>query len=139
MLGDDLKQFNIDSTTGLISIIRKLDREELTRYQLVIKAEDSGRLSSSATVNIIVTDINDKNPEFENWPYRFEVEEGRANQTVGVIHATDLDEGVNAQISYFLPKDVPFKVDRENGRISTKEALDYEKDNVSFFGVLLNF
>lgn len=33
--GNDLRQFAIGSKTGVITVIRKLDREDLTRYQLV--------------------------------------------------------------------------------------------------------
>lgn len=33
--GNDLRQFTIGSKSGVISVIRKLDREDLTRYQLV--------------------------------------------------------------------------------------------------------
>jgi protocadherin-15 len=35
MSGNDLRQFAIGDKTGVISVIRKLDREDLTRYQLV--------------------------------------------------------------------------------------------------------
>lgn len=35
--GNDLRQFAIDDKTGVITVIRKLDREDLTRYQLVNK------------------------------------------------------------------------------------------------------
>lgn len=124
--GNDFRQFAIGAKTGVISVIRKLDREELTRYQLVIKAKDPGRLSSTSTVNIKITDINDKNPEFENAPYEFEVKEGRKNETVGSVHATDADEGINALISYSIPHDVPFKINMQTGEIVTKMSLDYE-------------
>lgn len=33
--GNDLRQFSIGERSGIVSVIRKLDREELTRYQLV--------------------------------------------------------------------------------------------------------
>jgi hypothetical protein len=33
--GNDLRQFAIGDKTGIITVIRKLDREDLTRYQLV--------------------------------------------------------------------------------------------------------
>lgn len=44
----------------------------------MVKAEDTGKLSTTATVNIKVTDINDKNPEFveSEMPYVFKVKEG---------------------------------------------------------------
>lgn len=45
-----------------------------------MKAEDTGKLSTTATVNIKVTDINDKNPEFleSEQPYIFKVKEGNS-------------------------------------------------------------
>ncbi|XP_039297705.1 cadherin-99C isoform X1 [Nilaparvata lugens] len=124
--GNDLRQFSIDDKTGVISVIRKLDREDLTRYQLLIKAEDEGGLSSTATVNIRVSDINDKNPEFVNTPYEFVVREGAANIPVGRVKAIDADEGINAEVSYSLPTDMPFNIDPHSGEINTKVALDYE-------------
>ncbi|XP_075213856.1 cadherin 99C [Lycorma delicatula] len=124
--GNDLRQFAIDDKTGVISVIRKLDREDLTRYQLIIKAEDEGGLSSTATVNIRVSDINDKNPEFTDLPYEFVVKEGAANIKVGQVKAVDADEGINAEVSYSLPSDVPFTIDTHSGEITTKVALDYE-------------
>lgn len=33
--GNDLRQFSIGANTGIITVIRRLDREVLTRYQLV--------------------------------------------------------------------------------------------------------
>lgn len=132
--GDDLRQFSIHDN-GVVTISRKLDREDLTRYQLIIRAEDSGGLSSSTTVNIKVTDINDKNPEFDDqmMPYVFNVDEGMADAYVGLVHAHDADEGINAKVSYFLAEDVPFRVNISTGEIRTKTKLDYEtKSNYKF-------
>lgn len=88
-------------------------------------------MSSTATVNIRVTDINDKNPEFVGLPYEFEVKEGEARKLIGHVHAEDADEGINAEVTYFAPDDVPFTVDPENGDVLTKIALDYEQNHVS--------
>lgn len=125
--GNDLRQFAIGATSGVLTVIRKLDREDLTRYQLVIKAEDNGKLSSTVIVNIKITDVNDKNPEFIGDPYTFSVKEGISKTTVGFVHATDADEGVNAVISYSIPSGLPFNVDRETGEITTTQFLDYEE------------
>lgn len=126
--GNDLKQFSIGPDTGVINVIRKLDREELTRYQLIIRAEDNGGLAGSATVNIKVSDINDNNPIFDSvQPYVFEVEEGKTNVFVGRVHATDADDGNNADIVYSIPNDIPFEIDQTSGEIMTTIALDYEK------------
>lgn len=98
-------------------------------FQL-IKAEDEGGLSSTATVNIVVSDINDKNPEFVDEPYEFSVQEGLAGALVGRVKATDSDEGSNAMVTYSLPHDVPFMVDESTGEIKTRAALDFETTRV---------
>ncbi|KAF6213242.1 hypothetical protein GE061_010959 [Apolygus lucorum] len=124
--GNDLRQFGINDKTGVISVIRKLDREDLTRYQLLIKAEDEGGLSSTATVNIRVSDINDKNPEFVDLPYEFSVKEGLIGVHVGKVHAIDADEGINANVSYSVPGEVPFTINPQTGVVMTSTSLDYE-------------
>lgn len=128
MSGNDLRQFSVGPDSGIVSVIRKLDREDLTQYQLIVKAEDLGGLFGSATVNIKISDINDNNPEFDEntLPYTFSVEEGKANATVGTVHASDSDEGVNAAVTYTLPEDVPFRINSKSGEIRTKIKLDYE-------------
>ncbi|XP_017860568.1 PREDICTED: protocadherin-15 [Drosophila arizonae] len=129
MSGNDLRQFSVGQQSGIIMVIRKLDRESLTRYQLIVKAEDNGGLSSSATVNIKVTDINDKNPEFDELtqPYVFHVDEGLDDAFVGIVHATDADEGINAEITYSIPTDIPFSINNKSGEIRTSDKLDYER------------
>ncbi|KAI4458345.1 fat atypical cadherin-related [Holotrichia oblita] len=133
--GNDLRQFAIGSRSGIITVIRKLDREDLTKYRLIIKAEDTGKLASTATVNIKVTDINDKNPEFVGDPYNFTVREGLNKTYVGKVHATDADEGVNALVTYMIPTDLPFNIDNETGDVTTKKALDYETQKMYQFVV----
>ncbi|XP_028178475.1 cadherin-99C, partial [Ostrinia furnacalis] len=125
--GNDLRQFAIGATTGIIMVIRSLDREVLTRYQLMVKAEDPGKLASTATVNIKVTDINDNNPKFDEDSYLFHVKEGVSGEFVGYVHATDIDEGVNALVSYSIPPHLPFSIDNATGLISTNTKLDYEQ------------
>lgn len=128
--GNDLRQFMIGAKTGVISVIRKLDREQITRYQLIIRADDNGGLSSTATVNIKVDDINDNSPKFDEtmMPFIFSVDEGHKNRIVGIVNAYDNDEGINAKISYSISEDVPFVIEMETGEIRTKEELDYEKE-----------
>lgn len=124
--GNDFRQFAIGANTGIITVIRRLDREVLTRYQLMVKAEDPGKFSTTATVNIKVTDINDNNPKFDEDSYLFHVKEGLSKELVGYVHATDLDEGVNAMISYSIPSHLPFSIDNNTGMLTTNTELDYE-------------
>lgn len=97
----------------------------------MIKAQDEGGLSSTTTLNIKISDINDKNPEFIGAPYEFSVNEGLDGAPVGQVEAVDGDEGVNSLVRYSLPDDLPFLIDANTGHIRTAMALDYEKNNVS--------
>lgn len=100
-------------------------------FAQIVKAEDEDGLSSTTIVNIKVSDINDKNPEFQGLPYEFVVQEGKNNAPVGRVHAIDADDGANGAVYYSLTEDVPFIVDANSGDIRTSQALDYEKESVS--------
>ena len=90
-------------------------------------------------MKIKVTDINDKNPEFIGDPYKFEVQEGLVNKSVGFVKATDADEGINAVVTYMIPADLPFDVDNQTGEITTKRALDYETQKVKILPINAKF
>ncbi|XP_035408751.1 protocadherin Fat 4-like [Cygnus atratus] len=89
-------------------------------------------LSSSALFHITVLDVNDNNPEFQRQPYRFAVLEGdhrlTAPAVVGHVTATDLDEGENARITYYLSAedgDNPYSI-QQNGTILASGYVDRE-------------
>jgi len=130
--GNNLEHFSIGESTGVIRVMQPLDREELRRYSLMVQAEDEGKKASTATINIIVTDVNDQNPEFQNLPYSFRVNEGELDAFVGSVFAEDKDIANNANISYSVPNESPFVIDNISGKISTKLALDFETNNVHY-------
>ncbi|CAG0884506.1 unnamed protein product [Darwinula stevensoni] len=128
--GNERGDFRLDPRSGSITVARDLDRESLSRYSLVVRAEDPSGLSSTATVNILVLDINDKNPEFQNLPFQFQVVEGKADAFVGTVRARDEDAGENGAVFYSVPRESGFKIDRETGDLYTNRALDYETDRL---------
>ncbi|XP_076002461.1 protocadherin Fat 3-like isoform X2 [Genypterus blacodes] len=64
--GDRDNQFFIDPLSGVIKVNKRLDRETVPSYSLVIRALDSGipAMSSTVTVNIDICDVNDNPPMF---------------------------------------------------------------------------
>ena len=62
----DEPTFEIDPESGIIRTLVSLDREATPQHVLVITALDSNdhRLSSTATVLVIVDDVNDNPPQF---------------------------------------------------------------------------
>ncbi|KFM69224.1 Fat-like cadherin-related tumor suppressor-like protein, partial [Stegodyphus mimosarum] len=77
--GDDNKHFAIDSSSGYIKVAKTLDREMVPNYVLQVLCSDSGipQLSSTAYVNIDVSDVNDNAPMFSQSNYTAIIQEGR--------------------------------------------------------------
>lgn len=76
-------------------------------YQLTVRATDRGSpktQSCDLALRIQVLDVNDNVPVFGSPSgYRFVIEEEKeAGSVVGVVSATDADEGKNGKISYRL-------------------------------------
>lgn len=128
--GNELRHFDIGETSGTLRLVDQLDRENLDAYTLVLKAEDPEGLYNTATVSITVGDINDKNPEFLGLPYSFRVNEGQEDAVVGTVKAEDNDMGTNGEVFYSVPDNSPFNIGSDTGEIRTKQALDYEKQQV---------
>ncbi|TRY81062.1 hypothetical protein TCAL_04540 [Tigriopus californicus] len=136
--GNDAGHFQIEESTGIIRAMHPLDRETLRRYSLVVRAEDPGGKFGTATVNIVVTDINDQNPFFVDLPYSFRVKEGETGASVGRVRAEDHDIGDNALIYYSVPDDSLFSIDAISGEIRTNADLDFERHSVHYLVVSAN-
>ncbi|NXP73608.1 PCDG7 protein, partial [Ramphastos sulfuratus] len=118
---------------------RQLDREEVSEYNLTVRAADSGSPSlwSSEVLTlrlyINVTDANDNAPVFAQDRYRVSLRENAPPGSMVLnVSATDTDAGTNAHITYGFGK-MPakvlqkFVVDAETGAITLQEALDFEE------------
>lgn len=123
--------FRISPAEGVIFTDAVLDREQQEMYELTVEAADHGnpfQLSATATVRIIVTDINDHDPVFSKAEYRFHIYENlEQNTLVGQVFAQDLDSGDSGQIYYsFCQPQTTFSINQENGEIRTRTSLDRE-------------
>ncbi|XP_055141885.1 protocadherin beta-8 [Symphalangus syndactylus] len=114
---------------------KALDREEEAELRLTLIALDGGSppRSGTAQVYIEVVDVNDNAPEFEQAFYRVQIsEDSPVGFLVVKVSATDVDTGVNGEISYSLFQasdeiSKTFKVDFLTGVIRLKKQLDFEK------------
>ncbi|XP_009578552.1 PREDICTED: protocadherin Fat 3-like [Fulmarus glacialis] len=77
--GDRDNEFSVDPVLGLVKVKKKLDRERISGYSLVIQARDSGipPLSSSVTVNVDISDVNDNSPVFTPANYTAVIQENK--------------------------------------------------------------
>ncbi|KAK7480772.1 hypothetical protein BaRGS_00028033, partial [Batillaria attramentaria] len=85
-----------------------LDRENRSQLQITVGTQElttpeGGDCSTghcNATINVTLTDINDKDPVFPNNSYSLIVIRNVVNTVIGTINATDADEGDNARVTY---------------------------------------
>ncbi|NXF13610.1 PCDGC protein, partial [Smithornis capensis] len=126
---------------------RELDREQVSEYNLTVRAADGGSppLQSSAVlalrIRVNVTDANDNPPMFNKNVYEAQVAENLpAGSLVLRVRATDADAGSNGRVSYSfgnVPDGVRalFSVDSESGEIRTTGPLDFEDTSKFVFAL----
>uniref|UniRef100_UPI00398ED930 protocadherin-16-like n=1 Tax=Pristiophorus japonicus TaxID=55135 RepID=UPI00398ED930 len=117
---------------GALSIVKALDCEEQSWFNLTIEASDHGASRRSATqlLHIRLIDVNDEVPSFDQPVYEARVSENQAPGTVLLkIHATDRDQGSNGVLRYGGVAENGFSIDPVTGVLSTSRALDREQQD----------
>ncbi|XP_050003178.1 protocadherin Fat 1 isoform X3 [Alexandromys fortis] len=104
---DILESFAINMETGWITTLKELDHEERASYQIKVVASDHGekvQLSSTAIVDVTVTDVNDSPPRFTAEIYKGTVsEDDPPGGVIAILSTTDADsEEINRQVTYFI-------------------------------------
>lgn len=133
--GDSYGQFSIENTTGQITTVKSLDRENTTQYTLVVEAKDSIGLAATLNVIINVLDVNDNAPVFKPGGFIVDYREQSPKGTsVMTVSAVDADEGINAQIRFSIVENVTdyIEVDPETGVITQAEK-ELDRELYSFF------
>uniref|UniRef100_A0A8C4HHJ6 Cadherin-12 n=1 Tax=Dicentrarchus labrax TaxID=13489 RepID=A0A8C4HHJ6_DICLA len=132
--------FSVEPKTGIIvTSWPNMDREAREQYLVVVQVKDmlglSGGYSSSTTVTVSLTDVNDNGPTFQHHLYAFAIPENAAvGTTVGRIMAEDGDIGTNARMTYSLEDDLEgsstfiIKTDpvTQEGVVLLAKPLDFE-------------
>lgn len=130
--GNAGQEFQIHPISGAISILRPLDFDTIQEYRLNITAKDLGFKSKEAiaTLTIILTDINDNAPKFNQTKYiAYLPENSPVNSFIYKVTAVDIDSPKNAIIKYFINNDMAslFHIDVNTGEIFSKDVFDYEE------------
>ncbi|KAM8938795.1 protocadherin Fat 1 isoform 2-T2 [Pelodytes ibericus] len=131
--GDPFSQFNINYNTGVIYVFAPLDFESHPAYKLRVRATDSlTGAHAEVFVDIILEDINDNPPVFQDKTYAATLSEASIIGTSVVrVSAVDADSEQNNMISFHLIGNGNisqyFQIDTSSGLIVTAKALDYEQ------------
>ncbi len=123
------------SVTVELVIIKALDREKQPVIHLTLTAVDGGKPALSGTLEITVNvlDFNDNSPVFSKSLYKVKVNENIAlGSQIISLSASDLDEGINSNITFSIVKQGNskasdlFSVNHDSGLITVKGNIDYE-------------
>uniref|UniRef100_A0A7N8Y4Z0 Protocadherin-15 n=1 Tax=Mastacembelus armatus TaxID=205130 RepID=A0A7N8Y4Z0_9TELE len=126
--GDPLDHFALQQTSGYLVLDKPLDRESVDYYTLVVTASDGHPDgTSTAMVNVVVTDVNDNDPLFDSsLPVNLTVTEEQDHAYVGQVKATDPDLGSSGEVHYRLINYQKLFSINATGVITTAEPLDRE-------------
>ncbi|KAL2094515.1 hypothetical protein ACEWY4_009234 [Coilia grayii] len=116
----------------------ELDREKIADYNITLTATDEGNppLSSSKTIHLSVSDVNDNPPVFEEQSYSAYVSENnKPGSSVCSVTARDPDWRQNGTVFYsLLPSEVNgvplssyLSINGDTGVIHAVRAFDYEQ------------
>lgn len=128
----DSEQFHLDDQTGLLTVHGPLDREHHDKHLLIVTVADKAPqdpLSSTATVSIVLRDVNDNAPRFVLAPYVVRIREDLPVGTlVTSVHAEDADFGENGRVQYSLDGQHAgvFDIDPDTGLVRLAALLDFE-------------
>ncbi|XP_042793470.1 protocadherin gamma-B7 isoform X19 [Panthera leo] len=115
-----------------------LDREQTPEYNVTITATDRGipPLSSSTTITLHITDVNDNTPIFHQASYVVHVAENNPpGASIAQVSASDPDLGPNGRVSYSIvasdlePRALAsyVSVSAQSGVVFAQRALDHEQ------------
>lgn len=133
--GEDAASFQIDGNTGALTFVTAPDYEQPTdgpeagsnTYVVVVASEDADGLSSSQTLTVTVTDVNEDAP----------VIEGPGDQPIGDRYESEVPEGSLHAADFGSNEDVVweisggedaalFEIDEHTGVLSFVNAPDFE-------------
>uniref|UniRef100_G3Q1B0 Cadherin domain-containing protein n=1 Tax=Gasterosteus aculeatus aculeatus TaxID=481459 RepID=G3Q1B0_GASAC len=141
--------FVLESTSNnFYSLVtdNELDREGSFEYNITVTCSDEGvpSLSSSVTLTLQISDVNDNAPVFERSSYEaYIVENNTPGLSIFTVNATDVDWNQNARVSYILedssvngvPVSSYVSVSADSGVIHAVRSFDYEQIKQLVFSV----
>ncbi|XP_038131617.1 protocadherin gamma-A2-like isoform X33 [Cyprinodon tularosa] len=133
--------FKIVSTSSNLYSLEtesELDRERASVYNIMVTCSDEGvpSLSSTITLTLQISDVNDNMPVFERSSYEACIGENNPpGLSIFTLKATDADWNQNARISYILEDSfvngVPISsyvsIASDSGVIHAVRSFDYEQ------------
>lgn len=160
--GNDDGVFKLDVSTGSLYLMKKIDREIVSSYTLVIEAVNNitefnfiRQLSKSdtdisiTTVNILVTDRNDEKPEFTQKEYFGCIStDDTLMKSILKVQAVDKDSAGSSAIEYTIKNlqkngadlsgQTTFQIGERDGILRNTEIMSKHESSVFTMDVVAN-
>ena len=136
MGGNGSDYFDLDLTTGWVSVAKPLTGHRLRQYSLEIRAVDHGSppQHSDTRLALIITGENRHSPVFSAPSYQVIVPENEQTDFVILtVTATDNDDGPNGQVRYNISagnERGDFGINPVTGAVAIKNSLDFDTTQV---------
>ncbi|MHA2939116.1 beta strand repeat-containing protein [Vibrio sp. RC27] len=133
LTGSDANSFNINSSTGKVTLKASPDYEAKSSYSFTVRATDANGNSSDKPVTLSINNLDDTAPVFTSSNVA-SIEEGSgSNQVVYTAIATD-DSSVTYSLSG-ADKD-SFTINSSNGKVSIKNNPNFDSQSSYNFTVV---
>uniref|UniRef100_A0AAF5I050 Uncharacterized protein n=1 Tax=Strongyloides stercoralis TaxID=6248 RepID=A0AAF5I050_STRER len=139
IVNNEGEYFEINPISGILSLIKTLDKEAIDDVKLTIKAEDSGGRFSEIDTILFIENVNDNSPVFDKKNYNVEVVENTIpKKYILKVHATDKDS--EDILTYKLHENNDYisniiRIDEKTGEVFLLKPLDYEQEKEITFKV----
>ncbi|XP_005356059.1 protocadherin beta-15 [Microtus ochrogaster] len=123
------KTFELNALSGEVRLIKTLDFETASSYEIDIEASDGGGLSGKCSISIQVVDINDNYPELTVSSLTSPIPENSPETEVALFRIRDRDSGENEKTVCSIQDGIPFVLEPSVGnfyRLMTESGLDRE-------------
>ena len=120
--------FSINQDTGVISVAQSLDYETQQLYTFPVTATGSFQLSAEADVRIMVLDVDDNAPIFDQAIYNTILPFDGLRQWSFKVAATDADSGENGEIIYSIIGGNDDGFFPNSGKIRVGEATTFDPE-----------
>lgn len=132
-MADSLLPFILNPTSGAVTVKTPLDYEYQDMYEFTVTASYPTHPSvptATATVQVIVEDMNDNSPVFVPSSYsKLLYVDSEVGTTVSTVHASDKDEDGKQIVMYSLTGDYgPFMINSTSGVIVLGSILELPLD-----------
>ena len=133
--GNDGNLFEINATTGEVTVAGGIDREAASSYDITVRATSTDSSFTTRTFTISVTDVNDNAPVIDA-AQSFSVSEDAANTfSLGTVTASDVDSGTTLSGWTITGgnTDGIFAIDSASGELSVVDNTNLDFDTTSSY------